>query len=97
MENYILIQGGKKKIFEIPEEEVSKYNLLGTAGGPSIQFCLYYGWKYCPNFLDRVYGYRIEKHGIGEMINEAAKEAGLPLRLQQNITVSFYEKIEEEK
>jgi hypothetical protein len=47
--------------------------------------------------LDRVYGYRIEKRGIGEMINEAAKEAGLPLRLQQNITVSFYEKIEEEK
>jgi hypothetical protein len=26
-----------------------------------------------------------------------AKSAGLSLRLQQNITVSFYEKIEEEK
>ena len=33
MQNYIPIQSGKKKIFEIPDEDISKYKLIGSAGG----------------------------------------------------------------
>ncbi|MDO8466972.1 MAG: hypothetical protein Q7S83_02415 [bacterium] len=90
-QNFILIQDGKKKIYEIPEEDIGKFKLLGSAGGFSIGFCLYIGSKHSENFLDRVCGYRIEKNGFGEMMNEAARQAGLPARHQENITVSFYE------
>jgi len=35
------------------------------------------GFKHCPDFLDRVYGYRVVKNGLGEMINKSFDEAGL--------------------
>lgn len=92
MQNYIPIQGGKKKVFEIPEEDIPKFKLIGSAGGYSIEFCLYLGWKHSKNFFERVCGYHIDEHGIGEMMSEAAKQVGLPKDKQEYITVSFYEK-----
>lgn len=91
MKNYIPIQGGKKKIFEIADEDISKYKLIGSAGGYSLEFCIYLGWKHSENFIERVCGYHIDEHGIGEMMSAAAKEVGLPENKQKYITVSFYE------
>jgi len=76
---------------ELLEEDINKYKIIGTAGGFSLGFCVYIAQKHTPNFFDRVVGYRIEEHGIGEMMSEAAKLAGLPKEKQEYITVSFYE------
>lgn len=57
----------------------------------SIGFCVYIAHRHTPNFFERAVGYRIEKHGIGEMMSEAAKRVGLPKEKQEYITVSFYE------
>lgn len=91
MENSTLIQDDKKKMCELSEEDISKYKLIGSAGGFSFGFCVYIAQKHTPNFFDRVVGYRIEKHGIGEMMSEAAQKVGLPEEKQKYITVSFYE------
>ncbi|MFA6095212.1 MAG: hypothetical protein WC757_05035 [Candidatus Paceibacterota bacterium] len=91
MENSIPTQDGKKQWIEIQEKDVDTYKLMGTAGGFSFGFCVYLAHKHALNFFDRVVGYRIEEHGIGEMMNEAAKKTGLPERHWKNITVSFYE------
>lgn len=76
---------------EIPEEDINKYKLIGNASGFSLGFCVYIAQKHTPNFFDRVVGYRIEEHGIGEMMNNAMRQVGLPEDKQENITVSFYE------
>lgn len=86
-----MIQDSKKKMRELLEEDISKYKLIGSAGGFSFGFCVYIAQKYTLNFFDRVVGYRIEKHGIGEMMSEAARKVGLPKEKQEYITVSFYE------
>lgn len=86
-----MIQDDKKKMREIREEDISKYKLIGSAGGFSLGFCVYIAQKHTPNFFDRVVGYRIEEHGIGEMMSNAAKRVGLPEEKQKYITVSFYE------
>ncbi len=91
MENYIPIQDGKNKIRELPEKDINKYKLIGSAGGFSLGFCVYIAQKHTPNFFDRVVGYRIEEYGIGEMMNDAIRQVGLPEDKQKNITVSFYE------
>ncbi len=85
------IQDNKNKWSEISKADVSKYKLIGRAGGFSFGFCIYLAQKHVPNFFERVDGYCIEKHGIGEMMNEAARHVGLPEDKQKNITVSFYE------
>jgi len=79
------------KMFEISKKDIGKYKLIGSAGGFSFGFCVYLAHKYTPNLFERVVGYRIEEHGMGEMMNEAAKKVGLSERHQKNITVSFYE------
>jgi len=86
-----MIQDGKNKRRELPEEDINKYKLIGNAGGFSLGFCVYIAQKHTPNFFDRVVGYRIEEHGIGEMMNKAFRQAGLPEDKQKNLTVSFYE------
>lgn len=86
-----MIQDDKNKMRELPEEDINKYKLIGNAGGFSLGFCVYIAQKHTPNFFDRVVGYRIEEHGIGEMMNDAARRVGLPEYHQKNITVSFYE------
>jgi len=85
------IQDYKNKWLEIPKDDVDKYKLIGSAGGFSFGFCVYLAHKHTPNFFERVVGYRIEGHGIGEMMNKAARHVGLPEDKQKNITVSFYE------
>ncbi len=92
MKNYNSNQDGKKKLIELREEDVGKYKLIGSAGGFSYGFCVYLAHKHTPNFFDRAVGYRIEEHGIGEMMSKAAKQVGLPKDKQEYITVSFYEK-----
>ena len=79
------------KMLEISKKDIGKYKLIGSAGGFSFGFCVYLAHKYTPNLFERVVGYRIEEHGMGEMMNEAAKKVGLSERHQKNITVSFYE------
>lgn len=86
-----MIQDGKNKMRELPEEDINKYKLIGNAGGFSLGFCVYLAQKHAPNFFDRVIGYRIEEHGISDMMNEVARELGLPEDKQKNTTVSFYE------
>lgn len=86
------IQNDRNKWLEISEEDVDKYKLIGRAGGFSYGFCVYLAHKHTPDLFKRVVGYHIEGHGIGEVMNEAAKKAGLSERHQKNITVSFYEK-----
>lgn len=87
-----MIQDGKKKMCVIRKEDICKYKLVGSAGGFSLGFCIYIAQKHTPNFFDRVVGYRIEEHGIGEMMNDAIRQVGLPEDKQEYITVSFYEK-----
>lgn len=79
------------KMREIPEQDIDKYKLIGSAGGFSFGFCVYIAQRHTPNFFDRAVGYRIKEGGIGEMMNEAARQVGLPEEKQKNITVSFYE------
>ena len=86
-----MIQDSKKKMREMLEEDISKYKLIGSAGGFSLGFCVYMAQRHTPNFFGRVVGYRIEEHGIGEMMSNAAKQVGLPEEKQKYITVSFYE------
>lgn len=86
-----MIQGDKKKMCELSEEDTSKYKLIGSAGGFSLGFCVYIAQRHAPNFFNRVIGYRIEEHGIGEIMSKAAKQVGLPKEKQKYITVSFYE------
>jgi len=86
-----MIQDGKKKMRELQEEDISNYKLIGSAGGFSMGFCVYIVQSHTPNFFDRVVGYRIEEHGIGEIMSEAAKQVGLSKEKQKYITVSFYE------
>ena len=76
---------------ELLEEDIGKYKLIGNAGGFSLGFCVYIAQKHTPNFFDRVVGYCIKKHGIGEMMSEVARKVGLPKEKQKYITVSFYE------
>ena len=87
-----MIEDDKKKMRELLEEDIRKYRLIGSVGGFSFGFCVYIAQRHAPNFFDRVVGYRIEKHGIGEMMSEAAKQVGLPKEKTEYITVSFYEK-----
>ncbi len=91
MENSTPTQDSKKQWTEIQEKDIDTYKLIGTAGGFSFGFCVYLAQKHGQNFFDRVVDYRIEEHGIGEMMSEAARKVGLPERHQKNITVSFYE------
>jgi hypothetical protein len=86
-----MIQDSKKKMRELPEEDISKYKFIGSAGGFSLGFCVYIAQKHTPKFFDRLVGYRIEEHGIGEMMSKAARKVGLPKEKQKYITVSFYE------
>ena len=79
------------KMFEISKKDIGKYKLIGSAGGFSFGFCVYIAQKHAPNFFERVVGYHIDEHGIGEMMSEAAKQVGLPKEKQEYITVSFYE------
>lgn len=76
---------------QLSDEEVSSYKLIGTAAGFCFGYCVYLGHKRTPNFFERVVGYHIDEHGIGEMMSKAAKEVGLPKDKQEYITVSFYE------
>lgn len=78
-------------MYEISEKDIGKYKLMGNAGGFSLGFCVYLAHKHTPNFFERVVGYHIEEYGIGEMMNEAARQVGLSEDKQKNITVSFYE------
>ena len=67
----------EKKIYELSEEEAKKYKLLGEAEGQNFDHCVYLGWRHAENFLERVYGYRIEK----------------PERKDMRIKVIFYEEL----
>ena len=46
------------RIPEIPEEELSSYELIGTAEGMDKFHCHYLARKFAENFEDRVAGYR---------------------------------------
>ena len=91
MENSIPTQDSKKQWIEIQEKDINTYKLIGTAAGFSFGFCVYLAHKHTPNLFDRVVGYRIEERGLGAIMNEAAKKAGLPKDKQKNMAVSFYE------
>lgn len=80
----------KKKIYELTKEETSKLKKIGTASGPSFEFCFYLGWKHGKNFQERVCGYTITMNGIASMIDEAQEKAGL--NKSKYINVEFYEK-----
>ena len=85
------MSNSKNVMKQLSDEEVSNYKLIGTAGGFSLGFCVYMGQKHTPNFFERVIGYHIDEHGIGEMMSKAAKDIGLPKDKQEYITISFYE------
>lgn len=78
-------------MYEILEKDMDKYKLIGSAGGASFGLCIYLAQKHTQDFSKRAVGYRIEEHGIGEMMSDAAKRAGLHEEKQKYITVSFYE------
>ncbi len=85
------MSASKNKMAEISDKEISRYKLIGSASGGSLGFCVYIAQRHTPNFFNRVVGYRIDKGGIGEMMSNAAKRAGLPEEKQKYITASFYE------
>jgi hypothetical protein len=78
----------QNQLRELSEEEVENYKELGTATG-TFEVCLHMANKHVPNFENRVVGFRIEKDGMADMINNALEEAGLDK--EKSINVTFYE------
>jgi hypothetical protein len=75
----------------ITDKELPNYSPLGTATGISLDHCAFLGSQHCPNFLERVAGYRIERDDkISEAVNDVMRKEnnGWPTHL----TISFYEK-----
>jgi hypothetical protein len=81
----------KKEMHEIRKEDAGKYNIIGTATGFSLGFCVFIAQKHAPKFFDRAVGYVIEKNGLCELMSQSALNAGLPEEKQKYISVSFYE------
>jgi len=79
----------KRKVYELTEDEAGKFKKIGSASGPSLEFCFYLGWKHTKNFQERVCGYRISTGGIASMIDEAQKKVGL--NKPKYINIEFYE------
>lgn len=79
----------KNQIRELSEEEIKNYKKIGTASGVSFAMCMFLAHKHSRNFKNKVVGFRIEKDGMAEMINNAYEKAGL--HKEKNINVSFYE------
>lgn len=79
----------KKKVYKFTEEESEKFKKIGSASGPSLNFCFYLGWKHAENFQERVCGYTISTGGMASMIDEAQEKAGL--NKPKYINVEFYE------
>ena len=66
----------KGRIYELSEEEVKSHSLIGTASGQNFDHCVWLALRHEERFVDRVWGYRIEKSGDPEI----------------KISVSFYER-----
>ena len=66
-QNIYSIDGGRKIIRKLKPEELSCYRVIGAGSGP-FAYATYLGWKYCPNFLQRVVGFTVSGEGIGEML-----------------------------
>ena len=92
MHEYKVIDG--RKVYQLTEEETEHFKKIGSASGPSFEFCTYEGWKHEENFLKRVAGYQISEGGIAAMIDEVQEKAGL--KKPKYINVTFYEKDSEE-
>ncbi len=48
-----------KTIYELDESDLGKFNYLTTPQGNDLKDCFLVGAKNCPNFLQRVDGYRV--------------------------------------
>lgn len=78
----------QNQLRELSEEEVGNYKELGTSTG-TFEVCLHMANKHVSNFENRVVGFRVEKDGMADMINNALEEAGLDK--EKSINVTFYE------
>lgn len=81
---------GGRQIYRLSEQESEHFKIIGTASGPSFEFCVYLGWKHTENFLERVSGYSVSTGGLASMIDKAQEEVGLDK--PKYINVTFYEK-----
>lgn len=79
----------KNEMRELGEEEIKNYKKIGTATGISFAMCMFLAHKHIPNFKTKAVGFRIEKNGMAEMINDAYEQAGL--HKEKSINVTFYE------
>ena len=92
MENKILLtmhsdQGElTKEIFELAEENLREYKILGKGLGINMSHCLQLANKHCNGFLNRVVRYRVVKD------DEQAKMLASVTK-KEYIAVEFYEKI----
>ena len=96
--NRIANNGSKeeKEIYEIAEEDVNEYRLLGRATGIHMDHCVILGSKHKDDFWHRVYGYRIiENEKMEKMMLEAMKTVK-PM-IESYLTVCFYERFADRK
>ena len=97
MKEFIIIRkqvGGReisKKIYRVRSGHLKGLKKIGTAAGPSFEFCTYLAFKHNKDFFERVYGYRIFRGDLAKMMYEVLLEAGI--NKGKYINVTFYEKV----
>src|SRR5450759_4331961 len=75
--------GELRTIGEIADEDLPRYRSLGSGVGGSFILAFSPGTRHCPDFEDRVAGFRIEK---GELAATLERETG-----RSYLSVRFYE------
>ncbi|GEM_PF-5720544 len=73
-----------KVIYELSEAQAAIHKSIGRPVGLDMDHCLYLGFRYAPQFRDRVCGYRyIEVDRMKDMFEKTIKK--------EYITIEFFE------
>lgn len=86
----------RKEIFELEENDVHQYRLLGQSTGINMDHCVILGTNHKDDFWHRVYGYRIIQNEEREkQLLEAMRK--IKPEVESYMTVCFYERYAAQK
>jgi len=62
----------RKTIHPVAEEELDRYHLLGSGSGQSPGLAIFMGFRHCPDFYERVAGYRLTRDVGAEVLENVS-------------------------